>query len=313
MTEIETGIRAVLTGAAVGDVLGATWEFRSPEDIPQRGRLAVQGGGPFAWPPGAFTDDTDLLLAAAFSYGERNGAPAFSEEGFLARLLDWFAAGPRDVGMQTGHACHHWRRARTPLPADEAAQGNGGLMRAAPHGLLHADAATAWAAAAADTRLTHPSAFAAACSGFLAAVLWRLLWEGEAEWRALLASLPPSPAHERLRRHLAALSPGGPPPREEGGWCLHTLRLALWALDSGLDYEEAIQRVIRTGGDTDTNACVAGALLGARWGLAAIPRDWAEAITPEGQARLEAATRHLAGLTPQAKNRSSTILPSSTV
>ena len=37
--------------------------------------------------------------------------------------------------------------------------------------------------------------------------------------------------------------------------------------------------VIHQGGDADTNASVAGALLGARFGYAAIPRPWIEGLT----------------------------------
>jgi ADP-ribosylglycohydrolase len=309
-----TRIRAVLAGAAVGDVLGATWEFSPPSAIPSERRLTVQGGGPFGWPPGAFTDDTDLLLVTASAYGGARAPGAWSEAAFVDGLLAWFRSGPRDVGAQTARACRHWLSHAAPPPPDEAAQGNGGLMRAAPHGLAHPDAGKACAAAEADTRLTHPSALAAACSGLYAAVLSNLVWRGETDWRAALPALPATPAHDRLRRALAGLAPAPAPPQDPGGWCLHTLRLALWALDSGLGYEAGVQAVIRTGGDTDTNACVAGALLGARWGLQAIPQDWLGAVTGEGRRRLAAAAARLAAAAAdQQKKRSSTTLPSCTV
>jgi hypothetical protein len=36
-------------------------------------------------------------------------------------------------------------------------------------------------------------------------------------------------------------------------------------------YEEALRETLGGGGDTDTNACIVGGLLGARWGVSAIP------------------------------------------
>jgi hypothetical protein len=103
-----TRIRAVLAGAAVGDVLGATWEFSPPSAIPSERRLTVQGGGPFGWPPGAFTDDTDLLLVTASAYGGARAPGAWSEAAFVDGLLAWFRSGPRDVGAQTARGCRHW-------------------------------------------------------------------------------------------------------------------------------------------------------------------------------------------------------------
>ena len=40
------------------------------------------------------------------------------------------------------------------------------------------------------------------------------------------------------------------------------------------DFETEVRRVISLGGDTDTNGAVAGALLGAREGVAALPSEW---------------------------------------
>ena len=42
--------------------------------------------------------------------------------------------------------------------------------------------------------------------------------------------------------------------------------------------EEGIVRTIAGGGDTDTNAAIAGALLGAAWGARAFPQAWVNAL-----------------------------------
>ncbi|KAK8847924.1 hypothetical protein M9Y10_018972 [Tritrichomonas musculus] len=52
---------------------------------------------------------------------------------------------------------------------------------------------------------------------------------------------------------------------------LGTLGCAIWVLRKNFSFEEGIEKVIRVGGDTDTNAACAGAVLGAKWGFGAIP------------------------------------------
>ena len=59
---------------------------------------------------------------------------------------------------------------------------------------------------------------------------------------------------------------------EEGiGYTLKPLAAGLWALVHAESLEEGLLRVIQEGGDADSNASVAGALLGARYGIGAIP------------------------------------------
>jgi ADP-ribosylglycohydrolase len=58
------------------------------------------------------------------------------------------------------------------------------------------------------------------------------------------------------------------------GSTLVALQVAVSVLASGLPYLEALPWVIRQGGDTDTNGAIVGALLGARDGVSAIPKEW---------------------------------------
>ena len=52
---------------------------------------------------------------------------------------------------------------------------------------------------------------------------------------------------------------------------INTMACAIWVLRKDFSYEDGIEKVIRAGGDTDTNAAVAGAVLGAKWGFGGIP------------------------------------------
>ena len=52
----------------------------------------------------------------------------------------------------------------------------------------------------------------------------------------------------------------------------------MWAAETPLDLEVALTQLVSVGGDTDTNAAVAGAVLGARYGASAIPERWLECV-----------------------------------
>ena len=64
-------VAGALLGVHTGDALGSAVEFSSWADIRDRypdGVRDIVGGGPFAWPPGHATDDTDLTRAVLLAY-----------------------------------------------------------------------------------------------------------------------------------------------------------------------------------------------------------------------------------------------------
>lgn len=64
--------------------------------------------------------------------------------------------------------------------------------------------------------------------------------------------------------------------------CLSAAILALMHVaELGYSFENTIQSIIREGGDSDTNAAVAGALLGAYLGIICIPTSWIRALPYE--------------------------------
>ena len=61
----------------------------------------------------------------------------------------------------------------------------------------------------------------------------------------------------------------------EAGAAVSALHNAFWHLMSGMTFEEALISTVARGGDTDTDAAIAGALIGAARGRGAIPPRWA--------------------------------------
>ena len=62
------------------------------------------------------------------------------------------------------------------------------------------------------------------------------------------------------------------------GFTLLALQVGLIALWRAASFDEALSDIVEAGGDTDTNGAVAGAMLGARFGLEAIPQRWRDRI-----------------------------------
>jgi ADP-ribosylglycohydrolase len=62
------------------------------------------------------------------------------------------------------------------------------------------------------------------------------------------------------------------------GWVLIAYQNALWQLLYSPNLEEALVDTVGRGGDTDTNAAICGALLGAIMGFEAVPKQWVAAI-----------------------------------
>jgi ADP-ribosylglycohydrolase len=65
--------------------------------------------------------------------------------------------------------------------------------------------------------------------------------------------------------------------RGVSGFVAHTVPVAVLAFFRHADdYAAGVEQVIRAGGDTDTTAAIAGALIGARVGVEGIPARWRE-------------------------------------
>ncbi|MGL4177889.1 MAG: ADP-ribosylglycohydrolase family protein, partial [Dermatophilaceae bacterium] len=62
------------------------------------------------------------------------------------------------------------------------------------------------------------------------------------------------------------------------GYVLDSLRIAVAALADPRPFVDAVVDVVRIGHDTDTNAAIAGGLLGVRDGASAIPEHWTVAL-----------------------------------
>ena len=305
-------IRACLIASAIGDALGATNEFKTVQQIQQGPPVTdLIGGGWLSLPAGEITDDTQMTRCVLQSY-----ASGYSLDDVASRFLAWFKAAPADVGMLTREALQQVERGISPRDSGRIAweqggcssAGNGAIMRCSPTGALRLHDREARVLEGIEiARLTHfdqrctdSSVWHNACiaaliagSGVSAALEFaacEVIWARNAfdlltptvendvlAWVARAVDLP-----------ITAL--------DTSGYTLATAQVGAWALLHAETLEAGLILVTNQGGDADTTGAVAGALLGAKFGISAIPTRWLDALLcrSELEGLIDAAVRQVA-------------------
>ncbi|MGW6855126.1 ADP-ribosylglycohydrolase family protein [Streptomyces xanthophaeus] len=270
---VDRAVGAVL-GSAVGDALGAPYEFGPAGQLTARGQEMRGGGG---WDPGEATDDTQMAVLVGESLLECGDLEL---PDVFGRFQQWAAGEPKDIGLQTEDVLTNgaaWDLAAAlHFQVNLRAAGNGSLMRAATSAVYFAPAGRQGTMDAARriAALTHGD---------------RAAWEGTALLHELvrvaldgadpLAALPAALAAvhpDHRERYGRVLAPDWHPDlaTEFNGAVWPCLGSAVWALRTTTGFVQAVRAAVDLGGDTDTVAAVTGALAGARYGQAAVPEQW---------------------------------------
>lgn len=275
--------QGALLGLAIGDALGTTLEFSARDSRPPVTDLV--GGGPFALPAGAWTDDTSMALCLAESLNHRK---CFEAVDCMNRFVNWWRHGYMsatgecfDIGVATEQALARYERSGDPYAGstDPISAGNGSLMRLATAVIA---ARQDWERAISDageqSRLTHGAAEAvSACRHF--ALLLHEAMTGASKDEVLAPRILPEEVPARIRRLAAtdwrqvertAIS--------SSGYVVDTLKAALWAVSTTTSFEESVILAVNLGGDADTVGAVTGQHAGAIHGRSAIPQAWQDKL-----------------------------------
>lgn len=270
-----------LLGVHAGDALGAGVEFSSWAEIRDRypdGPWEIVGGGAFGWVPGQATDDTDLTRAVLLAYLDP------SNEGDVVRaaadnMLAWLDRGPRDVGAATAAGLNRYRQTGDPrrAGAGKGSAGNGSLMRCIPTALAVRDRDRRIRESIEISAITHDDPRCTASCAAYNEMAAALLAGAEPADAVQVADPTVREAVELGRQiELAEVAATGVVglPDQARGYVLDSLSLAVAAVLDPRPFPEVLVDIIRVGHDTDTNAAIAGGLLGVRDGVAAIPDRW---------------------------------------
>jgi ADP-ribosylglycohydrolase len=315
--------RGCLLAGGCGDALGASVEFKSREEI-----LRIYGDagirefatGDYGF-PGAITDDTQMslftaegLLRAEVRKADR-GLSSYTECVNHA-YLRWLAtqgerSGGGEVGMDGWLIAHRelfsrrspgatclgaLRKRRGPGDGSRArnfSKGCGGVMRAAPVGLLAATQSLprdekrrfAFATGCDIAALTHGHPTGQYPAGVLALLVLELI-EGSTLPDAIALSmryLREMPDHEEtldaletaVRLATGAESPTECIPRIGEGWIAEeALAISVFCSLRALSSEDGIIMAVNISGDSDSTGSITGNILGAVHGEHSLPLHW---------------------------------------
>jgi len=289
-----------LLGACAGDAAGATLEFigKCPTRAEVEYALNMPSGDVWNVALGQITDDGELTLCLAHALADQAN---FKIERIARQYARWIESHPFDIGITTrtsvGCFLHntHWKTVckeqgyavGMKLAAAQgctASKANGSLMRATPLGILgqrFSDAALAEFARQ-DSALSHPNQScqdAVACYVIAIANLMRVPGNRHAAFQAtcVWADVHANAEVQSLLNDAEVNL--NYPYHPQAGYVRIAFTHALRLLLQGSDYMTALHVVLAGGGDTDTNACIAGELISAADGINAIPAAIVKAVT----------------------------------
>jgi ADP-ribosyl-[dinitrogen reductase] hydrolase len=278
--------KGALLGTAVADALGAGYEFQPPlpDEVPVVFKKRI-------FDIGEYTDDTAQLLAVARASAK--GDIIENLDLVAAEFHAWYESHPKDIGIQTSYVfgTTDWSAdslrdsALNYLDSHERAAGNGSLMRTASIALPYlSDPEKVTQAADLVSSLTHVDTDCReACIIWSKAIRHAILFENFDGVQLAINELPAFRQTYWNAIFDEAEAADRPSDFPNNGWVIHAIQAAykavmMTASESQADLVAGIEAAVRCGKDTDTVAAIAGGLLGARWGVSAIPSEWLELV-----------------------------------
>lgn len=263
--------RGCFVGLAVGDALGAPYEFLEKEEVKYNHQM--NAGGFFNLPKGAYTDDTTMNICLAESILTKD----FDMYDQMNRYIQWYTKGMYsstktcfDIGNQTQYALEYYIQNSKFIFEDEKelrysknSSGNGSLMRIAPIAMAYNDLSRIMYYAKESSITTHTSN---KCVGLCInyAQMIRLALNGKTKDE--IVSVDKFVKNIQLTDLCSS------------GYVLDSYRMCTYAFLHTSTFEDCMQFIIEQGGDADTNACIAGMLAGAYYGIDSIPAIWVEEL-----------------------------------
>lgn len=286
-----------IMGVIIGDALGCPVQFKDRETVKRNPVKGMRGYGTFDMPPGTWTDDGSMTLAALDSIKELGKV---NLDDIMSRFVRWYNKGeytpfgfPFDQGITCTNAIKNYERYRdTEIcgGTSERSNGNGALMRIMPICLfaLEFDTEEAVGMVHEVAGLTHNHIrgligcglyyfMVKAIVEYHQGGLKERLQHGLDEGFAFYERNADLRYYERLRD----LDKFAETPENEiksSGYVVDSLEAAVWGLITTESFENALLKVVNLGDDSDTVGAICGGLAGLYYGYDAIPCEWLKEI-----------------------------------
>lgn len=250
-----------MLGALIGDIAGSPYEWSN----------CKSKDFPLLEPRCRMTDDSVMTaaVASAVLMGDLENLDAFRQN----VITEMRRLGNQFPGLGYGPRFERWLKAEDPQPYHSL--GNGSAMRVSPVAWAAESLSQCLALAKASAEVTHdhPDGIAGACCVAGAVYLARTGADKEAIRDHVTRYYPLNFTLDEIREAY-----------QFDVSCAGSVPQAMEAFLEAADFEDAIRGAVSIGGDSDTIACMAGAVAAAFYG---IPRYIREAALPflEGEVR----------------------------
>ena len=293
-------------GVVIGDALGTPVQFLARNEVKKSPVKEMEGYGTFNMPPGTWSDDGSMTIAALSSIKEIG---KIDSDDIMKRFVDWYKNGeytPYGFAFDVGLTCkeaicryvtsHNYKDCGC---TGERSNGNGSLMRIIPVclyvyenvkkeniteseglGLIHEVSA-----------LTHAHLRSKMACGFYYFMIKAILDEDGTLISKLQKgvddairfyhhesiNLEQMAYYERLF-HLDKFVKVSEDEIKSTGYVVDSLEAAVWSLITTESFKDGLLKAVNLGGDTDTIGAIAGGLAALHYGYDNIPEDWKKVI-----------------------------------
>ncbi len=296
MTEIQLDkIKGVFWGQAIGDALGLGTEFLSKEQIAEfypngfsEYHHIIQDAHRRRWNVGDWTDDTDQFLCICDSIINESRV---DELAFANKLFEWFSGSPMGIGKTVYKVVTMPQFTLYPHKAAELVwkisgkkiASNGAIMRTSILGTYkYWDYTQVIRNTEKIACVTHWDSRCIGSCVIITSIIAAILHENKYLDATALKMIGDS-YDLRISPYIEIATSGNISDLdldqpESMGYTLKAMAAGLWAYFNAETFEDGILKVINEGGDADTNASVAGSLLGAKFGYNAIPMKYIDGL-----------------------------------
>ena len=284
-------LKGSIYGQAIGDALGLGTEGMTDEDMAWKYPNGIRHYSEIfqdrhrkRWKIGDWTDDTDMMLCIANAVIKDRGVNLTT---IAQNFKEWADGEPMGIGENTYKVLMIGDYVEKPLEvskkvwemSNRQAAANGGLMRTSVVGLFPKAVEEC---AANICRLTHYDPRCVGSCVIASKLIHSLVYDNKGLTYHQMIDIAQR-YDERIREFIdlsmntdiRALELQDD---DSVGYTLRTLAAGLWAYWNAKSFEEGLLAVVHAGGDADTNAAVACAVLGAKYGFNSIPKEYVDGL-----------------------------------
>lgn len=286
-----------IIGAFLGDASGAPLEFLSnnPNEFQIKEALNLSGGGVLQVSPGQITDDSEMALCLGYAL-DRN---YLDLNEITKQYRRWIASPPFDIGQTTQMALNDgnfvncsekelYQRTKTISEnLNSSSLSNGALMRITPLAVWcyrFISKKDVLKAVELENKITHSNEIVHFANTIYVLAIKELInTRGnriETVKNIEKFLLKHAKNHKNWQEilvwwNIAKFSPELIPAKPDIGFIkiAWTYAISFLFSEKPLNFSTALTKVLAQGGDTDTNACICGGILGAMLGFQAIPGE----------------------------------------